>query len=140
MKIYCRVTSDGLVPLYDSDLDNKKKLKLGSDVCVEIKKVRNIRFHKKLFALIRLVLDNMPYAKIEEYKIYDEEAFLIRIKHDLHMYDESPDGVIMYNSINFVHMDEFQFEEFYKCVAKLMISKYIKCSDQDIEEEIYKFL
>ena len=32
MDIYCRVTDYGLVPVYDSDLDMKKRLKVGSTV------------------------------------------------------------------------------------------------------------
>ena len=31
MEIYCRNTASGLVPLYDSDYDEKRKLKIGKD-------------------------------------------------------------------------------------------------------------
>lgn len=47
MKIYCRVTDLGLVPMYDSDYEEKKRLKVGDTVLCDIKKPRNYEFHKK---------------------------------------------------------------------------------------------
>ena len=35
MKVYCRVTEYGLVPMYDSDYEEKKKLKPGDTVLYE---------------------------------------------------------------------------------------------------------
>ena len=32
MKIYCQVTAQGLVPMYDSDYDEKQRLKVGETV------------------------------------------------------------------------------------------------------------
>ena len=60
MEIYCKVTEAGLVPMYGSDLDEKKRLKKGEEVLCVIRKPRNYKFHKKFFALLRLTLDNLP--------------------------------------------------------------------------------
>ena len=38
MKIYCQVTAQGLVPMYDSDYDEKQRLKVGETVLCEITK------------------------------------------------------------------------------------------------------
>lgn len=141
MKIYCRVTSDGLIPLYDSDLDEKKRLKIGTDVEVEVKKARNIKFHKKFFALLRLVLDNMPDGLKKYYEIYNEESFLFQIKEDLKLFKEYKGGRKEYLSISFEAMDEYTFSRFYNIVVKLMLTKYIQLeNDNDIEEELYKFM
>jgi len=140
MKIYCRVTSVGLVPLYDSDLDEKKKLKIGIDVEAEIKKARNIKFHKKFFGLLRLVLDNMPNWQKKYYEIYNEESFLLQIKEDLKLFKECRGGRKEYISISFEAMDEYTFSRFYNIVTNLMVAKYIHTSDNDIEEEIYKHM
>lgn len=140
MKIYCRVTSEGLVPLYDSDLDEKKKLKIGTDVEVEVKKARNIKFHKKFFALLKLVLDNMPENIKNYFEIYDEKSFLFQIKEDLKLFKQYKGGRKEYTSISFESMDEYTFSEFYKIVVRLMVTKYIHVAKNDIEEEIYKFM
>lgn len=52
MKLFCTNTSRGLVPNYDYDFDEKKKLKIGEVYKVEVTKARNYDFHKKYFALI----------------------------------------------------------------------------------------
>ena len=70
MKLYCRVTSEGFIPLYDSDLEEKKKLKIGTDVLLEVKKARNIRNHKRYFAMLTLVLDNLTDTVKNRYGIY----------------------------------------------------------------------
>ena len=48
------------MPLYDSDLDLKRRLKVGSTVRCRVTNPRNYRFHKKFFALVRLTFDNLP--------------------------------------------------------------------------------
>ena len=58
MDIYCRVTDIGLVPMYDSDLDEKHRLRIGDNVLCTIKRPRNYEFHKKYFALLRLTVAN----------------------------------------------------------------------------------
>lgn len=48
MDIYCRVTDIGLIPMYDSDLDEKHRLRIGDNVLCTIKRPRNYEFHKKI--------------------------------------------------------------------------------------------
>ena len=60
MDIYCRVTEQGLVPMYDSDLEEKRRLKIGDTVLCKISRPRNYEFHKKFFALVRLTYENLP--------------------------------------------------------------------------------
>lgn len=52
MKIFCKNTAGGLVPLYDSDYEEKRRLKIGKVYQVEVKEARNPKFHRKYFALI----------------------------------------------------------------------------------------
>ena len=47
MKLFLRNTISGLVPLYPSDFDEKRKLKLGWDYEADIVHPRNLGFHKK---------------------------------------------------------------------------------------------
>src|SRR4051812_48782179 len=67
MDIWVRCSLGGLVPMYDTDLENKKKLKVGSEYLVSVKMPRNIRFHRKIFALYNLVFQNQ-----ETYRFLDD--------------------------------------------------------------------
>lgn len=87
MDLFCRVTPAGLVPLDDMDWEQKKQLRLGSDVRVHITMPRNLRFHKKFMALLRLTLDNLPEDIQQSMRIYSIEAMLAAVKIDLGYYD-----------------------------------------------------
>lgn len=52
MKLYLLNTREGLKPMYDEDYDEKKKLKIGEVYEAEIRQPRNLRFHRKYFALL----------------------------------------------------------------------------------------
>ena len=140
MKMFCRVTPTGLVPLYDSDGDVKHHLKDGTNVEVEVRRARNVRFHKKFFALLRLVLNNLPESVINEKELYSEDAFLLQIKEDMKLYHVTKGGVKNYISISFTEMDELTFERFYSNTVRLITIKYLKVSKEQIEDEIYKFM
>ena len=58
MELYLRNTSSGLVPLYDEDYDKKKKLIIGKDYKAKITLARNLKFHRKFFALVKLGFEN----------------------------------------------------------------------------------
>ena len=140
MKMFCRVTPTGLIPLYDSDGDVKHHLKEGTNVEVEVKRARNVRFHKKFFALLRLVLNNLPESVINEKELYSEDAFLLQIKEDMKLYHVTKGGVKQYISISFTEMDELTFERFYSNTVRLITIKYLKVTKEQIEDEIYKFM
>ena len=145
MDIYCRVTPYGLVPLYDSDLDLKRRLKVGSTVRCRVTNPRNYRFHKKFFALVRLTFDNLPAPLVEQWGIRSTDDMLRRFKRDLGYFSSvtTPDGVteIEYRSISFAAMEQHEFERFYDDCVNLVLTRYIRGLDKkDIEEEIERFM
>ena len=144
MKILCVVTDTGLAPKYDSDREEFKKLKRNSEVVVEIKKGRNIEFHKKYFALLKLTFENFPEWLEDTLNVHSVEDLRTRIKIDLGLYDISHYGnqsIIIPKSIAFDKMDETEFEKFYRMSVNHIIKNYLKgVSNEQIEEEIWKFL
>lgn len=144
MDILCKVTPYGLVPLYDSDLDLKKRLKVGSTVKCKISNPRNYEHHKKFFALLRLTFDNLPCNLAEYWHIHNEEDMLRRFKRDLGYYtstlNERGEREIEYQSISFSAMEQHEFERFYNQCIDLVLFKYIKGIDkQDLITEIENF-
>lgn len=143
MEIYCKVTPLGLVPLYDSDHDEKKRLRNGDVVKCKITRPRNYKFHKKFFALVRLTLDNLPESTAEALGIRNEDDMLNRIKCDLGLYDVFQIGkqpVISLHSISFAAMDNTEFERFYNRTVDLVLSKYLRGNTrEELIEEITHF-
>lgn len=144
MDIFCKVTPYGLVPLYDSDLDMKRRLRVGSVVRCRVSNPRNYEFHKKFFALVRLTFDNLPSRLAEFWKIHNEEDMLRRFKRDLGYYtttyNERDEREVEYHSISFSAMEQHEFERFYNQCIDLVLAKYIRGLDkQDLITEIENF-
>ena len=144
MKILCQVTDYGLVPMYDSDLEERKKLKRGTIVTCEIKKPRNYLFHKKFFALLRLTYENLPYYLHEIYNIHSEEDLRLNLMIDLGISSIVNIGgrnVYKKGSISFASMDEAEFQGFYTRCINMILNKYLKGTRrQDLIEEVEHFL
>ena len=143
LKIYCRVTDLGLVPKYDSDLDEKHRLQIGSDVLCEITRPRNYEFHKKFFALIRLTFDNLPERLHHMLNVWSEEDLLVCIKLDLGLASTIYHGgreFIKPGSISFAAMDNEEFERFYNRALDLILSKYLRgVSHEQLNQELLRF-
>lgn len=143
MEIYCQVTQQGLIPLYDSDLEQKRRLKTGSTVLCRISKPRNLRFHKKFFALLRLTFDNLPEHLHASLGIYSEEDMLMSVKIDLGLTTVvriAGRDVLREGSISFAAMDETEFDGFYHRTVNLILHKYLRGTDrQALLDEVRKY-
>lgn len=144
MEIYCQVTDRGLVPMYGSDLDEKKKLRVGEQVVCSIRRARNYQFHKKFFALVRLTFDNLPEPIQQRLGIKSESDMLDWLKIELGMftaYRVNGSQVLKLGSISFANMGEDEFEEFYKRCVSIILNHYlVGTTMQDIKDEIENFL
>lgn len=143
MDIYCRVTDIGLVPMYDSDYDEKQRLKVGDTVLCSIKRPRNYEFHKKFFALLRLTVTNLPHLIQQQMQIFTEEDMLDCLKVELGLYTTVLHGgkqIIKTGSISFAKMDESEFERFFQRSVDVILRIYLSGTDrQALIEEIDKF-
>jgi hypothetical protein len=120
---------------YNSDYDKIKKLKVGEEYQCEIKQPRNLKFHRKFFALINMLFENQ-----ERYNNSD------RLRKDLIIeagfYDEWVDlhGVINKEakSISFASMSEDEFQDLYSKVIDVIV-QYFHFDKQDIIENVEQF-
>lgn len=144
MDFYCRVTSKGLVPMDETDREIAKQLRLGQDVKVHISMPRNIKFHRKFFALLKLTLDNLPDKIQNTLHIYSIEAMLVAVKIDLDYYDTVKvcgRNVVKLRSISFAKMDEIQFERFYDLTVTDILSNYLRGTDRNaLLQEVEQFI
>lgn len=129
--------------MYDSDYDEKQRLKVGDTVLCSIKRPRNYEFHKKFFALLRLTVTNLPHLIQQQMKIFTEEDMLDCLKVDLGLYTTVLHGgkqIIKTGSISFAKMDESEFERFFQRSVDVILRIYLSGTDRHaLIEEIDKF-
>jgi len=144
MDILCRVTATGLVPMYDSDFDEKKRLKDGETVMCSIRKPRNYEFHKKFFALVRLVFNNLPEHIVRMLNVRSEEDMLDCFKLQLGLYRQVWHGrrpVVKLGSISFAAMDETEFQKFYNRCIDITLTTFLRgTTRQELIDEVEMFL
>lgn len=143
MDIYCRVTDIGLVPMYDSDLDEKHRLRIGDNVLCTIKRPRNYEFHKKYFALLRLTVANLPHLIQQQMQIFTEEDLLDCLKIDLGLFTTRWHGgrqIVKTGSISFAKMDNTEFEKFFSRSVDAILRIYLRGTDrQALIEEVENY-
>lgn len=134
MRILCRNTLTGLVPLYPHDFDERRKLRLGQDYEVEVKNPRNIKFHRKFMAMLNVGYENskldMPFESYRKYVTMKAGFFRAYTTPRGTFYDAE--------SISFSAMSQDQFEDVYSRVLDVII-KDLGCTGEDIEEQIMSF-
>ncbi len=109
-------------------------LKLGSGAAVEVKKARNIRFHRKFFALLQLAFDIWEPTGEKVWKGVPIRKDFERFREDITIlaghYDVSYalDGSVKLTakSISFANCDEHEFESVYQAVLDVVWEKILR--------------
>lgn len=144
MKLFLLNTSQGLKPCYDKDYEEKKKLKIGETYVAEIKKARNIQFHRKYFSLINLAWEyqnekvvDLYHGSIDHFRKsvevcagWCETIYSIPRKELI----EIP------KSISFDKMDEFEFRDLYDRVKDVLFKYFLKnVSEEEFMKNLVNF-
>lgn len=143
MKLLLYNTFQGLVPCYDKDYDEKKKLKIGEYYESSIKLVRNIKFHRKFFALINLSWQYLPEHSTNFFKKVDlwREYVLILAGYTEPYYSPTEKKWLeKAKSISFDAMDQAQFDDVYNDVSRVIfqiLSDYI--TEEDFNKHLSNF-
>lgn len=127
--------NNSLVCAFDSDYEVIKKLKLGQVYFFNVKKERNPNFHRKFFALVKMVYENQ-----------DHYNNLDKLRKDLIVsagfYDEHVtffgETIQEAKSISFSRMEEDEFQELYNRVIDEIV-KYFHFDKQKILDHIEQF-
>ena len=143
MKLNVCNTPHGLVPCYDCDFDEKKKLKLGQYYSVEVKLLRNYEFHKKYFALINLSWDYLTEKQQEFFK--DKDKFRKTIEMTAGYCDtiysiKRKEWIDVPLSISFDKLDEAGFSELYERVKDVLFMTALKhVSFEEFQKNLANF-
>jgi hypothetical protein len=135
MKFFAQIVNNKILPEYNSDYDQLKKLKPGVTYSFEIKQPRNVKFHRKFFGLLNLAFDNQS-----AFNSFEEMRAWIIMKAGFYKRVVTPSGE-MYQpeSISFASMDDLQFAELYSRVMDV-ICNWLDISDEDVQEQLINYM
>jgi hypothetical protein len=134
MKVWFIKTLGGLRPVdkcraYD-------KLEVGEQAEIDIKIVRNYKFHKKFMAMVKVCYDNQ-----EQYNNFDKlRKDLIKSAGFYHDETNFITGEVTQepDSISFSSMDDTEFEKVYNRVLDEIL-KFLGCERKDLVDELLMF-
>lgn len=136
MIISCRNTLSGLVPLFDSDSDEKKKLKLNKHYQCEVKLIRNPKFHAKYFALLNVGHRNSQNLDHLPFDVY-RKVIIMRAGF-VEVYKTDKGDLYEPKSISFGKMSEDEFQDVYSRSLDVIVED-LGCTSEEIENEIRSF-
>ena len=123
-----------LYPIDDTGEDVIRRIGQGEVVAVEVKKPRNVRFHRKFFAMLQLVLENQSH-----YKSLDDLLDVCKLQTGHFRTVQTKQGkVLLPSSISFAAMDDTEFGVFYDKACQWVMDEVIpglKRADLDSEVE-----
>ena len=139
-KALCIKFMNGLRPADEAATEYFKKIADRELVMVEVTRPRNLQFHKKYWALISKVWENIDQ---ERYPSVEDLHAAIKISSGLRTRIELPDGTVGFipGSIAFHKMNEFEFSDFYNRVVDLIALHFIpNISVPALKEEVEAML
>ena len=142
MKLNVLNTARGLVPMYDDDFDEKRKLKLGQVYEAEIKVKRNYQFLKKYHALIACAWEYLPESQTQGFKTKEIFHKWVEIQAGFCEILQFKDGSVMRlpKSIAFDSIDEAEFMDVYDAVRDeifKLIGRFV--SEEEFDSQLSNF-
>lgn len=130
MDIFLLNTSHGLIPLYDEDYEEKRRLRIGETYKAKIVVPRNLKMHRKYFALLNCSWALMSEAQREFFsqsKDAFRETVQIAAGHFKEYYNiEHNEWRQEAKSISFDKMPEDEFRELYSKVFDVILHTFLK--------------
>lgn len=145
MKIKVQNTIHGLIPLYDEDFDEKKKLKLGATYEMEVRLTRNLQFHRKYFKLIQLAWEFQNEVTTEQFFKNNFDKFRKTVEVAAGICDtiysiERQEFIDIPKSISFNNMDDAEFRDVYDRVRDVLYRVFLKrISIEEFEKQLINF-
>lgn len=151
-EVFVQKTPDGLLrPISESDVEALKAVPVGKPVRATVTQPRNVKFHKKCFALLKLSFDlwaeRMP---MREYKGTPVRADFERFRKDLvilagfyrPVFNARGEVRVEPESLNFASMSEERFAEVYSALIDTILSKILVgiTSRKDLEDAVERVL
>ena len=144
MKLNVMCTSSGLVPLYDEDYEQKRKLKVGKEYEVTIKERRNPKFHRLYFALINCSWEFLNEARRsffkEDVEIFRKTVEIAAGHYELVYSIGRKEWVQVPKSIAFDKLNESDFHNLYERCKDVIYNIFIpEVNKEEFEQKLMWF-
>lgn len=129
-----------LRPADDASREALAKIGNGEIVSVELKRPRNIRFHRLYWALLSIVHENLDG---DRYPTVEDLHAAVKIAAGLRTRIQLPDGTIGFipGSIAFHKMSQPEFEAFYDRVCSLIAKHFLPGVDSEtLKQEVSQMI
>lgn len=133
--VLVKTLSGAIIPAYDQDKEKLKRFKAGEPFMADVTKPRNLKFHKKAFALFNMLLQNQDvYTNIDDlrYDLTIEAGFFIEGVNFLGESVKRP------KSISFASMDDLAFGEYYEAILNTIV-RCFHFDKQDILDNVEQY-
>lgn len=144
MKLLLLNTSQGLKPCYDNDYEERKKLKIGETYLADVKKPRNLQFHRKYFALVNCAWEYQNERVIEHFH-HSVEAFRKTVEIAAGWFEpiylmSKKEWSQAPRSVAFDKMDELEFRELYDNVKRVLFQTFLRnVSEEEFMKNLINF-
>jgi hypothetical protein len=135
MQITLIKTLSGFKLAYNSDYELAKKIPLNEPIIYEWKKPRNLKFHKKFFALLNLVFENQDqYNNLDHLR---KDLTISAGYYDLRLNIEGVE-IREAKSISFAKMTDTEFSDYYNRIIDVVV-KWLGIDKDDIIQNINQY-
>jgi hypothetical protein len=135
MEIYAQFNNGRIIPEYNTDYDKMAKIKPNTSYKVSITRPRNVRFHRKFFALL-----NLAYQNQETFDNIEHLRYWVTMKAGYYNLTATPSGEMFTpKSISFSSMNQEQFDELYSKSLDVII-RWMGISEQEIQQQLIDFM
>ena len=142
--VFAKGPGDTLIPADDAARNLVASLKPGEGVSVEAKRVRNVAFHRKFFALLRLAFDAWEpeeprtwrgEALRKDFDSFRRDILVLSGHFDAH-YGVDGSVSLEARSVSFAKCDEAEFAEVYSGVLDVLWSRVLGSAGYDSPEHV----
>ncbi len=137
-RLYMRKHLGALRPLGSHAEEALRRIKHGAEIEVTIRQPRNIRHHRKWWALINLVFENQSHYEQIDHMVL---ALKVALGHCDTVIDGQ--GKVLYHprSMAFHNMDQTEFEAFYEKTVDLITTRFLPgVTDEQLREQVLELV
>ena len=142
MIIYLKRILNNLTPAFGSDEEKIKKLAHDKIYKCTVTRPRNLGHHRKYFAMLQLVFDNLPHEWEAQFKTVEDLHFEMKLQTGHYEKYATMGGkeILRVKSIKFEKMSQDEFEAFYDACL-VVVAKYILpgISKEEIIQQLIEF-
>ncbi len=146
MKSIFKKSLSGFIPASSEAESLMKKIKLNELVTIDVKKPRNMLFHRKYFSMLKLFADNIDY---KEPLTVDYLLDIVKIELKMYTVGTTLKGkqYPIIESVSFAKMDQIRFEKFYSKSLDVLLeilnqntTKENRLTKLEVEENLISYI